>query len=128
MHNPGHDRGPEWEFDLDYNWADEHIAELDQAYSEHNEKMMTMFTEWGEAKQTIDNYYWQYEFKPLLEEEQQLDERTMRTIITWIVDGTQVKGKPLVEVFPGVEEYMLNNYDRTAVNLTDKFAMNAMFL
>ena len=115
---------PEWEIDLDYAQGDAYIAELTAAYNQHNEDMMRMFTEWGQAKQTIDNYYWTWEFQPQLEEWAALDEQTLRTIITWIVDGTKVKGTPLVEVFPGVEDYMLNNFNAQGLNLQDKFGLN----
>ena len=86
--------------------------------------MMRMFTEWGQAKQTIDNYYWTHEFQPQLEEWAGLDEQTLRTIITWVADGTKVKGTPLVEVFPSVEEYMLTNFNAQGLNLQDKFGLN----
>jgi len=115
---------PEWEIDLDYAQADEYIAELEGAYEEYQTNLHNMFSEWAEAKQTIDNYYWNYELMPLFEEKASLDERTLRTIITWLADGTQVKGKPLVEVFPGVEEYMLDNYNPYGLSLADKFGLN----
>jgi len=115
---------PEWEIDLDYAQGDAYIAELTAAYNQHNEDMMRMFTEWGQAKQTIDNYYWTHEFQPQLEEWAGLDEQTLRTIITWVADGTKVKGTPLVEVFPGVEEYMLTNFNAQGLNLQDKFGLN----
>lgn len=115
---------PEWEFDLDYDQADQYIAELEASYEQYHTDMYNLFSEWAEAKQTIDNYYWNYEMMPLFEEKQRLDERTMRTIITWLVDGTQVKGQPLVDVFPGVEQYMLDNYNAYGVSLADKFGLN----
>lgn len=58
---------------------------------------------------------------PLLDEGAELDEQAMRTFITWVVDGTTIKGEPMIEVFPEVEEYMLDNYDPSAVTLTQKF-------
>jgi hypothetical protein len=41
---------PEWEIDLDYAQGDAYIAELTAAYNQHNEDMMRIFTEWGQAK------------------------------------------------------------------------------
>ena len=42
---------------------------------------------------------------------EELNKQTLATMITWVVDGTKVKGKPLIEVFPGVEDYMLSNFN-----------------
>lgn len=115
---------PEWEFDLDYAQGDAYIADLAAAYEEHNQSMQELYLNWALDRQRIDNYYWTYEAQPQFAEWEALDERTVRTIITWIVDGTQVKGKPLIEVFPGVEEYMLANVNPAGLNLADKFGLN----
>jgi hypothetical protein len=50
----------------------------------------------------------------------------MRTLVTWIADGTQIKGKPLVEVFPEVEEWMLSNFDPEGTTCIEKFNMEMM--
>ena len=63
---------------------------------------------------------------PLLEKGEKLDERTLRTFITWIVDGTQIKGQPLVEVFPEAEEWMLSNFDPNGTTCIEKFNMDMM--
>jgi hypothetical protein len=55
-----------------------------------------------------------------------LDERTMRSIVSWIADGTQIKGKPMAEVFPGVKEFMLDNYDPNAPTFEEMFSLNTM--
>ena len=51
------------------------------------------------------------ELLPLLKEGEKLDEKTLRTLVTWVAEGTSVRGRPLVEVFPEVESWMLNNYN-----------------
>jgi hypothetical protein len=50
----------------------------------------------------------------------------MRTFITWIADGTQIKGKPLVEVFPEAEEFMLSNFNPEGTTCIEKFNMEMM--
>ena len=49
--------------------------------------------------------------EPHLKRGEKLDEKTIKTVITYIANGTTVVGRPMVEVFPGVEEFMLSNYD-----------------
>jgi len=117
---------PEWAINLDYDQAEVYANDLGAAYQDLNERMMRTWNDWQTDRELVDTYYWNYELLPLLEEGQRLDERTLRTLITWIVDGTQVRGKPLKDVFPEVEAWMLENYDATALNLQDKFNMNAM--
>lgn len=63
---------------------------------------------------------------PLLAQGEKLDEKTLRTLITWIVDGTQIKGKPLVEIFPEAEEWMLSNFDPNGTTTIEKFNMEHM--
>ena len=43
--------------------------------------------------------------------------------MTYIVDSTKIKGRPMREVFPEVEECMLENYDPDAPSLAEKFGM-----
>ena len=50
----------------------------------------------------------------------------MRTLVTWVVDGTEIKGKPLVEVFPEVEEWMLENYNPEGRTVIESFRMESM--
>ena len=73
--------------------------------------MEHVLNDWQTDRTLIDNYYWNYELLPLLNEGAKLDERTIRTVITWLVDGIQIKGMPMKDVFPEVEEYMLANFD-----------------
>jgi hypothetical protein len=117
---------PEWEVNLDYAQAEVYAADLGAAYDDLEQRMMRTWTDWQTDRDLVDQYYWNYELLPLLEEGAQLDERTLRTLITWIVDGTQIRGEPLRDVFPEVEEYMLQNYDATGYNLQEKFGMNTM--
>jgi len=117
---------PEWNINLDYDQAEIYATDLDAAYRDLNERMARSWNDWMTDRELVDQYYWNYELLPLLEEGQRLDERTMRTLITWIVDGTQVRGKPLKDVFPEVEAWMLDNYNANGLNLQEKFNMNAM--
>lgn len=82
--------------------------------------------DWDTDRKLIDNYYWNFELMPLLAKGEKLDEKTMRTLVTWIVDGTQIKGKPLVEIFPEVEEWMLSNYNPEGITFIEKFNMEMM--
>ena len=50
----------------------------------------------------------------------------MRTLVTWIAEGTQIKGRPLVEVFPEVEDWMLHNYNPEGSTLIETFRMEEM--
>lgn len=50
----------------------------------------------------------------------------MRTLVTWVVDGTEIKGKPLIEVFPEVEEWMLENYNPEGRTVVESFRMESM--
>ena len=96
------------------------------SYTELHEKMGKVLVDWDTDRKLIDNYYWNYELMPLLAKGEKLDEKTVRTFITWIVDGTQIKGKPLVEVFPDAEEFMLANFDPEGITFIEQFNMNAM--
>ena len=52
-----------------------------------------------------------YEMKPHLQAGSKLDEKALRKVATFIAQGTQVKGRPLLEVFPEAEELMMSRYD-----------------
>jgi len=85
-----------------------------------------VFEQWMVDRNLIDEYYWNYELLPLLNESAKLDDKTMRTIVTWLADGTQIKGKPVADVYPGVKDYMLENYDPNAPTLEEMFGLNTM--
>ena len=79
---------PQWNINLDYDQADIYIADLDAEYRVLHEKMGQVVNDWMTDRTVIDNYYWNRKLMPLLEEGAHLDERTMRTVVTWIADGT----------------------------------------
>ena len=117
---------PEWRIDLDYEQGETYAQDLENAYTALHERMQHVLIDWDTDRKLIDNYYWNYELMPLLAEGEKLDERTLRTLITWIADGTQIKGKPLTEVFPEVEEYMLSNFNPDGTTCIEKFNMENM--
>lgn len=63
---------------------------------------------------------------PVLIEGEKLDEKTKRALVTWIAEGTQIKGQPLVDVFPEVREWMLENYDPEGATFIEQFRMEEM--
>ena len=117
---------PEWNIDLDYAQADIYADQLEQEYEAHHARMVDVLTRWKAARDEVDQYYWNEELLPVLAEGERLDERTMRTLVTWIADGTEIKGKPLVEVFPEVEEWMLDNYNPEGRTVIETFRMDSM--
>ena len=117
---------PEWFLDLDYDKADEYSRELEERYAEHHAEVADILTRWGQARDEVDRRFWDAEFLPLLAEGERLDERAMRTVVTWVAEGTEIKGKPLVEVFPEVEEWMLDNYQPEALTVVERFSMEQM--
>ena len=50
----------------------------------------------------------------------------MRTLVTWVADGTEIKGRPLVEVFPEVEDWMLENYNPEGRTVMESFRFETM--
>ena len=50
----------------------------------------------------------------------------MRSLVTWIADGTEIKGQPLVEVFPDVKDWMLDNYNPEGRTVIETFRMESM--
>ena len=109
---------PEWNIDLDYAAADQYSAELSVAYQEHQRKVADVLMRWKSARDAIDAQFWNDEFIPEAAIGEKLDEKTMRSLVTWIADGTEIKGQPLVDVFPDVKDWMLDNYNpegRTAI-------------
>ena len=60
---------------------------------------------------------------PVLIEGERLDDKTKRALVTWIAEGTQIKGQPLVDVFPEVREWMLENYNPEGATFIEQFRM-----
>jgi len=59
--------------------------------------------------------------EPLLRDGQKLDEKVIRSAITVIVDGTYIQDRPMIDVFPDVEEYMRHNFDENGPTIYEKF-------
>lgn len=76
----------------------------------------------------MDRYYWNYELQPHLREGEKLDEKTLFTIINFIAESTTIAGRPAVEVFPGIQDFMLSNFDADGPTLAEKFGLYSMNL
>ena len=114
---------PEWNIDLDYAQADVYADQLEQEYAAHHARMVDVLTRWKAARDEVDQYYWNEELLPVLAEGEKLDERTMRRIATFIAEGTTIKGRPLTEAFPEVEELMMSRYNPDEESLLEKFGV-----
>ena len=112
---------PEWTIDVDHAAGEQMAAEIQAEAEEWNDKASRIWEDWQRDREIVDRYYWRYEMEPHLQEGSRLDERTMRRIATFIAEGTQVKGRPLVEVFPEVEELMMSRYNASEPTLLEKF-------
>jgi hypothetical protein len=86
--------------------------------------MMRVLQDWQHDRKVVDEYWWDKKFLPLLGEKEKLDEKTLRSIVSWIADGTQVKGKPIAEVFPEIKEWMLENYNPDGETIVEAFRMD----
>ena len=117
---------PEWRIDLDYAAADATGAALDAEYRDLTDRMMKVLGDWQHDRKVVDEYWWDKKFLPLLGEKEKLDEKTLRSIVSWIADGTKVKGKPIAEVFPEIKEWMLDNYDPSGETIVECFKMDQM--
>ena len=78
---------------------------------------------WQRDREIVDRYYWRYVMQPHLNAGSKLDERAMRQVITFIAEGTTVKGRPVTEVFPEVEEAMMSRYNPDEPSVLEKFGM-----
>ena len=112
---------PEWTIDVDHAAGEQMAAEIQAEAEEWNDRAGRIWADWQRDREVVDRYYWRYEMEPHLQEGSRLDERTMRRIATFIAEGTQVKGRPLVEVFPEVEELMMSRYNASEPTLLEKF-------
>ena len=57
--------------------------------------------------------------EPHLKKGAKLDEKTLRSLVTYLASSTKIKGKPLNEVFPDVEEMMMSNYNPDAPSMAE---------
>ena len=74
---------------------------------------------WQRDREIVDRYYWRYVMQPHLRAGSKLNERSMREVATFIAEGTTVKGRPLLEVFPELEELTMSEYDEDAESLLE---------
>lgn len=58
--------------------------------------------------------------QPHLEKGAKLDEKVLRSLVDYIAKSTTIKGKPMVEVFPGVQEHMMSNFDPNGPTIYEK--------
>ena len=102
---------PEWTIDVDHAAGEQMASEIEQEYEDWEREAEDIWEDWQRDREIVDRYYWRYEMEPHLESGSKLDEKAMRKIVTFIAEGTQVKGRPLIEVFPEVEELMMSRYN-----------------
>ena len=117
------DETPEWSIDVDHDEGEAMIESLEDEYDEWQETAEDIWENWQRDREIVDRYYWNYVMQPHLNAGSKLDEKAMRSVVTFIAEGTTVKGRPLTEVFPEVEEAMMSNYNRDEESLLEKFGM-----
>ena len=99
------------------------IESLEDEYNEWQETAEDIWENWQRDREIVDRYYWNYVMQPHLDAGSKLDEKAMRSVVTFIAEGTTVKGRPLTQVFPEVEEAMMSNYNADEESLLEKFGM-----
>ena len=112
---------------LDCEQGQAYSDELEDAYLDLFSIIEEIVSDWQEGRMTSDiSYYWNYELLPVLNSAIKFEEQTLRILVTWLVDGIQIKGKPLKEVYPEAKEWMLKNFNKNGETLVDKLAFNRM--
>merc|ERR1711997_18954 len=101
---------PEWNITLNHTAAEEGVAELLDDYEAWTAREVQIMNDWTTDRQLVDEYYWTYEMEPHLKKGEKLDEKTIRSIVTYVANSTTIKGRPLIEVYPDIEEYMMHNF------------------
>ena len=114
---------PEWTIDVDHDEGEAMIDSLEDEYEEWQEEAEDIMENWQRDREIVDRYYWNYVMQPHLNAGSKLDERAMREVITFIAEGTTVKGRPLTEVFPEVQDAMMTAYNPDEPSLLEKFGM-----
>lgn len=79
---------PQWDITLDKERAEQTASELTREYDEWNREFEHIMEDWQTDSELLNNYYWRYELEPHLEKGQKLDEKTLRSVVTYIVDNT----------------------------------------
>lgn len=119
---------PQWSINIDEAAAQESAQELEREYEEWNRTFEEIVEEWAADQEVMDRYYWNYELQPHLREGEKLDEKTLFTIVNFIAESTTIAGRPAVDVFPGIQDFMLNNFDADGPTLAEKFGLYSMNL
>jgi len=114
---------PQWSIDIDEQEAQSIAENIISENNEWNAEFEHIMSDWATDQELLERYYWNYELQPHLEAGQKLDEKTLSTVITFIADSTTVTGRPLVEVFPEIEAFMLDNFDPRGPTLGEKFGL-----
>ena len=112
---------PEWNITLDKDVAEAGAEEILNDYEEWTAISDHITHDWMTDRKLIDDYYWRYEMEPHLQKGAKLDEKTLRSIVTYIADSTTIRGRPLRQVQPGIEAWMIDNYDPEGPSLYEKF-------
>lgn len=112
---------PQWEINLDENQGEEYALGLMNEYEEWFERFDQIMSDWERDAQLVEDYYWRYEMMPLLEEGSKLDEKTLRTVVTYIAESTTIAGQPMADAIPGVQEMTLDYYDPEGPSLYAEF-------
>jgi len=119
---------PQWSINIDEASAQESAQGLEHEYDEWNRRFEEIVEEWASDQEVLDSYYWNYELQPHIREGEKLDEKTLSTLVTFIADSTTIAGRPAVDVFPDIQEFMLSNFDANGPTLTEKFGLYSMNL
>ena len=114
---------PQWEFDFDKEALEDKAEELRMESEAWFEEMEHIERDWQDDTELLNHYYLTYKMEPHLKKGAKLDEKALRTIITFIADSTTVKGRPLNEVFPDIEEMMMSNYNADEPSLWEKMGL-----
>jgi len=98
-------------------------TELTNDYMEWMNRFNDIMEGWKKDEELVNKYYWEFEMKPHLDKGAKLDEKTLRSLVTYIAESTTIKGKPMIEIFPEVQEAMMSNFDPNGPNIYEKFGM-----
>jgi hypothetical protein len=93
---------PQWEINVDTEGLQGDMRDISREAEEWERDLEHILEDWSTDRELIDRYYMNYELRPHLKEGEKIDEKTLKTVVTYIVDGTQIVGRPMIEVFPEV--------------------------
>ena len=99
------------------------MDEIEREAHEWEEEMQHIERDWQNDMELLNHYYFTYKFEPHLKKGAKLDEKALRTMVTWLANSTQVKGKPINEVFPDITDMMMENYNPDEPSLWEKMGM-----